>query len=80
MESVSELVRPWKLSTLAIGLALLIAGRYYYQAPDWDIPISLIMAAVAYLSASWSMHVMVERQWRKWPLMLSVTWFAVDGC
>ena len=50
------------------------------QAPDWDIPISFIMALMAYLTASWSMHVMVERQWRQWPLMLFWTWFTVDGC
>ena len=47
MEPFSELLRPWKLATLAIGIALLIAGRFYFQAPDWDIPISLIMALVA---------------------------------
>lgn len=80
MEYLAELWRPWKLTTLALGITLLIVGRFYYQAPDWDIPISLIMALVAYVSASWSMHVMVERQWKKWPLMLFVTWFAVDGC
>ena len=80
MESIDELIRPWKLAFLAIGIALLVVGRFYYQAPDWDIPISLIMAFVAYLTASWSMHVMVERRWKQWPLMLFVTWFAVDGC
>jgi hypothetical protein len=36
-----KLLRPWKLCTLAIGIALLIAGSFYYQAPEWDIPISL---------------------------------------
>lgn len=80
MESIDELVRPWKLALLAFGVALLVAGRYYYQAPDWDIPISLIMALVSYATASWSMHVIVERQWKKWPLMLFMTWFSVDGC
>ena len=70
MEALSELKRPWKLATLAIGIALLIAGRFDHQAPDWDIPISLIMALVAYATASWSMHVMVERQWKNWPSML----------
>lgn len=37
----------WNLATLAIGIALLIGGSFYYQAPDWDIPISLIMAGFA---------------------------------
>jgi hypothetical protein len=38
------------------------------------------MALMAYLTASWSMHVMVERRWRQWPLMLFWTWFTVHGC
>ena len=75
-----EYLRPWKLATLAFGIALLIAGSFYYQAPDWDIPISLIMALLAYLTAPWSLHVLVERQWRMWPAMLFATWFTVDGC
>lgn len=75
-----EYRRPWKLSTLGIGLVLLIVGSFYYRAPDWDIPISFIMATFAYLTASWSLHVIVERQWRQFPLMLFWTWFTVDGC
>ena len=75
-----EYLRPWKLVTFFIGLSLLIAGSFYYLAPDWDVPISIIMATFAYLTASWSMHVVVERQWTKFPLMLFYTWFTVDGC
>ena len=80
LDSRTELLRPWKLATLAIGIGLLVIGSFYYEAPDWDISISFIMALMAYLTASWSMHVMVERQWRHWPLMLFWTWFTVDGC
>lgn len=61
-------------------MALLVAGRFHYRAPDWDIPISLIMAFVAYMTSSWSMRVMVEPRWKQWSLMLGVTWFAVYGC
>lgn len=75
-----EYKRPWKLFTLFVGLVLLILGSFYYQAPDWDIPISFIMALLTYLTASWSMHVVVERQWKKFPLMLFYTWFSIDGC
>ena len=75
-----EYKRPWKIFTLLIGLSLLIIGSFYYQAPDWDIPISFIMAFFAYLTASWSMRVVVERQWHNFPLMLFFTWFTVDGC
>lgn len=79
-ENMTEYLRPWKLFTLAIGIALLIFGSFYYSAPDWDIPISFIMAILAYLTAPWSLRVILERQWRRWPVMLFVTWFTVDGC
>jgi hypothetical protein len=79
-EYTQELLRPWKLCTLAIGIALLIAGSFYYQAPDWDIPISLIMATLAYLTAPWSLRVLMQRRWRLLPWALLATWFTVDGC
>jgi len=75
-----EYLRPWKLATLAVGITLLIVGSFYFDAPDWDIPISFIMAVLAYLTAPWSMRVLIERRWRRWPLMLLLTWFTVDGC
>ena len=78
--AMAKYVRSWKLVTLAIGIALLIAGSIYTPAPDWDIPISLIMAVLAYFAAPWSLHVIVERRWRLWPAMLFATWFTVDGC
>jgi hypothetical protein len=77
---VTELLRPWKLATLAIGIALLVVGSFIYDAPDWDIPISIIMAVVAYGTAPWCMRVLVERRWRAAPLALLLTWFGVDGC
>lgn len=76
---MTEYLRPWKLFSLAVGIVLLIWGAAYYQAPDWDIPISLIMAGLAYLTAAWSLRVIMERQWKHWPLMLFYTWFTVDG-
>jgi hypothetical protein len=75
----SEYTRPWKLATFSVGVALLIIGSFYYEAPDWDIPISLIMAALTYLTAPWSLRVIVERRWKLWPAMLLATWFTVDG-
>lgn len=77
---LTEYQRPWKLFALCVGLGLLIVGSFHYQAPDWDIPISFIMAFFAYLTAPWSMRVLVERQWKNVPLMLFYTWFTVDGC
>lgn len=60
-------------------LALLFAGALYDQAIDWDIPISLVMAGLAYLTAPWSVRVLWHRRWRQWPLMLFTVWFSVDG-
>jgi len=79
-ENMTEYLRPWKLFTLALGITLLIFGSFYYRAPDWNIPISFIMAILAYLTAPWSLRVILERQWRLWPAMLLATWFTVDGC
>jgi hypothetical protein len=75
-----EYLRPWKLATLGVGIALLVAGSFYTPAPDWDIPISLIMAAFAYLTAPWSLRTLLERKWLHWPAMLLITWLSVDGC
>ena len=76
---MTEYTRPWKLVTFAIGVALLIVGSFYYEFPDWDTPISLIMATLTYLAAPWSLRVIVERKWKLWPAMLLATWFTVDG-
>ncbi len=77
---IEEYKRPWKLFSLFIGLAILICGSIYFQAPDWDIPICFIMAFFTYLTASWCMHVIVEWQWKKFPLMAFYAWFSIDGC
>jgi len=74
-----EYQRPWKLLSLAAGIFLLIIGAQSFGAPDWDIPISFIMALMTYLTAPWSMRVLIGRRWRWWPLMLLLTWASVDG-
>jgi hypothetical protein len=76
----TEYLRPWKLFTLAVGIALLVIGALLDIAPDWDIAISFIMALLAYLTAPWSLRVVLERRWRLLPLALLATWFTVDGC
>ncbi len=77
---LKEYARPWKLATLAVGIALLLLGADYFKAADWDAPISFIMAILAYLTAPWSLRVMLERRWKAWPVMLFATWFTIDGC
>ena len=80
LSHLTEYLRLWKLVTLAIGITSLILGSFYCGAPDWDIPISFIMAIFAYVTSPWSMRVLLERKWRLWPVMLFFTWFTVDGC
>jgi hypothetical protein len=76
----SEYLRPWKLFSLAIGLGLLIAGSLYTPAPDWDIPVSLVMAACTYITAPCSLRALLDRKWRLFPVAAFCTWFSVDGC
>jgi len=75
-----EYLRPWKLASFAIGLALLFIGADYYRAPDWDYPISVIMASLTYLSAPWAAQVLMSRRWKMLPLALVLYYFSVDGC
>ena len=76
----TEYLRPWKLFTLAAGIALLVIGALMDIAVDWDIPISFIMALLAYLTAPWSLRVLLERHWRLLPFAVLAAWFTVDGC
>lgn len=71
---------PWNIATLLIGIGLLVVGSFYYEAPDWDIPISFIMAGFTYLSAVWALKVILHRRWQMFPLMLLAVWWTVDGC
>ena len=75
----AEYARPWKLVTLAFGIAFLIAGAIWSGLPDWDLPISLIMALPAYLTAPCSLRVLLERRWGQAHIALFWTWFSVDG-
>jgi hypothetical protein len=77
---MTEYLRPWKVSTLLLGIAVLVVGAFYYRVPDWDVAISFIMAILAYLAAPWSFRIVLERRWRYLPAVLFVTWFTVDGC
>lgn len=77
---IREYRRPWKLATLALGLGFLIGGSVLWPAPDWDIGVSVIMAVLAYLTAAWSLRVLVQRRWKALPLALFWGWLTVDGC
>ncbi len=76
---MSEYLRPWKLITLIIGIGLLLSGANYYNAPDWDYPISFIMALATYLTAPVATRILFKQKWRSLPLALLFYWFSVDG-
>lgn len=77
--TLREYLRPWKLATLAAGLALLVMGSLHYRFQDWDIGISLVMGLLAYVFAPWTVRAFVERRWRLAPPALLAAWFTIDG-
>jgi hypothetical protein len=74
-----ELLRPWKLATLAAGLGLLVWGSFAMPAPDWGIADSIVLAIFAYLTAPWVIRVWFERRWRWMPAALVLTWLGSAG-
>lgn len=82
---LTDLLRPWKLFSLAIGIGLLIWGSFYYQASDWDIGISFVMAFFTYISAAWCLRTLLDAyHFRKlsWQIFgaIFVWYWSVDGC
>jgi hypothetical protein len=78
-DAPAEYLRPWKLWTFFVGVALMITGAIYTPMPDWDIPISIIMPGITYLTAPCSIRALLGCRWRQLPLVLFFTWFSVDG-
>lgn len=78
--SLMEFLRPWKLLSFAIGLGLLIVGSRLTALPDWNIPVSIIMAIATYLSSSWVVRVFITRRWNLMPAALLTAWGTIYGC
>lgn len=76
---VREFIRPWKLSTLATGLALLIVGSYVQPAPDWDVGVSIIMALMTYFTAPTSIRLIVSKYPMAALLGALLAWLSIDG-
>lgn len=84
-EYLLELLRPWKLTALCVGMTWLIYGALNYNISDWDVGISLIMGGLTYLCAPWSVYVLLDAprfRPRGWPIhmiaALIVALFVVD--
>lgn len=52
-----ELLRPWKLASFGLGMVWLFYGAVMYGIGDWDIGVSIVMGALTYLCAPWSVYV-----------------------
>lgn len=46
--------------TLGIGTTFFVWGAYTFDAPTWDVPVSILMSAVTFLLAPWSIDQMLR--------------------
>jgi hypothetical protein len=74
-----ELVRPWRLAALAVGLGILIAGSHLTPSTDWDYPICFIMGLWAYVFAPWTVRAIVYLDWKRLLLAWLFAWAGIDG-
>jgi hypothetical protein len=78
-----ELLRPWKLFTFAVAMALLLWGAVKFRVSDWDVGITIIMGVLTYLCAPWSVRVLLicvrerPRFWWWWMVAALVVALAV---
>lgn len=55
--ALRELIRPWKLTSFAISMALLLYGALNFDIGDWDVGVTLLMGTLTYVLAPWSVLV-----------------------
>lgn len=73
------LIAPWRLCFLAAGVALLCVGSHVTPSDDWDYPVSFIMGVCAYVSAPWTVRVLVYRRWKWLAVAFLLMWVSIDG-
>lgn len=73
------MVRYWKPLTFLCGLSWLVWGALFLEYPDWDIPLSLLMAVSTYVSADKFTHAYLEGNWKQLLTWTPAAWWAVDG-
>lgn len=74
-----ELVRPFRLVSLGIGLAILIAGSIWTPSDDWDIPLCFVMGIPSYVLAPWAFRQVCYFRWKWMPLAGLAFWGVIDG-
>ena len=68
-----------KRATFAAGLGWLLWGAAFFDYPDWDYGLSVLMAASTYFAAEWVVGVFMDRRYAFWPAALFLAWWCVDG-
>ena len=56
-------LNPWRLFTLACGIAILYYGAMTEGAPDWDVPVSFLMAITTYALMPFFDRALNQRRW-----------------
>lgn len=74
-----ELVNPWRLASLVVGLLLLVAGSIGLPSDDWDLGICFVMGLPAYVLAPWAFRQVFYFRWKWWFAAALAFWFSVDG-
>ena len=74
-----ELLNPWRVASLVLGLVMLVLGSVYLPSDDWDVPLCFVMGVPAYVLAPWTVRQAFGLRW-KWlvPAVLAF-WLTVDG-
>jgi hypothetical protein len=82
---IKTYLNPLNIFTFAIGLALLLYGAAAYSLPDWDVPVSILMAALTYLTAAFVIHILrtkyptLRRRIVFYAIAFFLVWVSVDG-
>jgi len=81
-----ELLRPWKLLTFVVAMALLLYGAINFGIGDWDVGVTLLMGSLTYTLAPWSASLIADAlrfRPKGWPLRLllalAIAWLVVDA-
>lgn len=74
-----ELLTPWRLASLAGGLALLVVGSVALPSDDWDLAICFVMGLPAYVLAPWTFRQVWYMRWRYLPFVVLALLVTIDG-
>lgn len=82
----AHLRQPWKISSFLLATAFFVWGADHWDAPTWDVGVSVLMSAVCFAFAPWSVSRLVSavvdpaprRLWRTISAA-AVTYFIASG-